>query len=146
VQLEIAPAEGGVGGEIDHVPARPIDHLGLDGLDRVPCIAVRWQIAQKLHACSELPSPDRRNDRVRDLPDLLLLWDLVEHRQRLAVRDACIEIFELRAAHPWPPRIQALAHWPQPYRVLAESMAFPIVDVHDAADAVQAMVDLLASL
>jgi hypothetical protein len=62
------------------------------------------------------------------------------------VKDACIEIFELRGTHGWPPRIDARDHWPEPYRVMAESMSFPILDVHEAADAVQEMTDMLASL
>jgi len=38
----------------------------------VPCVAVRWQIAQKLHACTETFEVGE-NDRFRDLIDLPLL-------------------------------------------------------------------------
>lgn len=67
-----------MGQEVDRVPAKPLDHLGLSGPSDVPCVAVRWQIAQKLHACTEALTAERRNDRFRDLIDILLLWDLVE--------------------------------------------------------------------
>jgi hypothetical protein len=53
VKMEVAAVEGGMGDEIDHVPAKPLDHVGLTGPETVPCIAVRWQIVQKLHACTE---------------------------------------------------------------------------------------------
>jgi hypothetical protein len=146
VQLEVAPVEGDLGREIDRVPARSLEHLGLEGPDDVPCVALRWQIAQKLHACTEPPAEGRRNDRLRDLADLLLLWDLVQTAERTAVRVACTEIFALRATHPWPPHLVVFEHWEEPYRVLASAIRFPIVDVDEAARAVQVIVDELAKL
>ncbi len=67
VKFEVAPAEGRMGQEIDRLPAKPLDHLGLIVPVDVPCIAIRWQIAQKLHACTEVPTDGRTNDRFRDL-------------------------------------------------------------------------------
>lgn len=143
VQFEVAPAEGALGNEIDRVAARPLDHLGLEGPEDVPCVAIRWQIAQKLHACTEIPDGDRRNDRFRDLPDLVMLWALVDEGERPAVRAACEEIFHLRDQHAWPPAVVAFGHWPNPYRALATEIDFPILDVHEAAAAVQTIVDEL---
>jgi len=140
VQFEVAPAEGALGHEIDRVAARPLDHLGLEGPDDVPCVAIRWQIAQKLHACTEIPADDRRNDRFRDLPDLVMLWALVDEHERPAVRVACEDIFRLRDQHAWPPTVAAFDHWPEPYRAMATEIDFPILDVRDAAAAVQAIV------
>jgi hypothetical protein len=42
VQLEIAPAEGTSGQEIDRVPAIPLDRYGLHGPRDVPCLALRY--------------------------------------------------------------------------------------------------------
>ncbi len=145
VKFEVAPAEGNLGNEIDRVPARPLDHLGLDGPVDVACMAVRWQIAQKLHACTEPTTGDRRNDRFRDLVDLILMWDLVDEADRPTVRQACEEIFELRAAHVWPPRVSVRSHWPAPYRVMAEELRFPILDVHEAAQSVSDIVEEIQS-
>jgi Nucleotidyl transferase AbiEii toxin, Type IV TA system len=50
VQFELAPAEGETGLEIDRVTARPLDAVQLDGPERIACVSVRYQIAQKLHA------------------------------------------------------------------------------------------------
>jgi hypothetical protein len=145
VKFEVAPAEGKLGHEIERVAARPLDHLGLEGPQDVPCVAIRWQIAQKLHACTEILEGDRRNDRFRDFPDILMLWDLVEDDERFGVQEACEEIFRLRDQHEWPPEIIVLDHWPEPYRVLAEEMQSPIVDVNEAAAAVREIVDDLAT-
>lgn len=144
VKFEVAPAEGNMGREIERVPAKPLDHLGLAGPSDVPCVAIRWQIAQKLHACTEIPADGHINDRFRDLIDVLLLWGLVTEDERLAVREACEEIFALRAAHPWPPRVTVFESWPEPYRTLAEEVRFAMTDIAGAAQAVQATVDTIA--
>lgn len=145
VQLEVSPAEGEMSQEVDRVPAKPLDHLGLTGPSDVPCVAVRWQIAQKLHACTEPPTAERRNDRFRDLIDILLLSDLVHPGDRARVREACERVFQLRAMHPWPPPVVVRDGWARPYEALAADMQFPITDVDQAAARVQAIVDELAA-
>lgn len=57
-------------------------------------IAVRWQIAQKLHACTERLD-DVRNDRFRDLLDLQLLAGLMDDVAWPAVRVACVEVRQI---------------------------------------------------
>lgn len=143
VKFEVAPAEGSMGREIERVPAKPLDHLGLTGPSDVPCVAIRWQIAQKLHACTEVPGDERGNDRFRDLIDLLLLWDLVSPDQRPAVREACREIFDLRRLHGWPPQVTVFDAWPAEYQALAAELRFPVVDVHAAASAVEDIIDAI---
>lgn len=140
VQLEIAAAEGQAGGEIDRVRGKSLDGLGIEAPVDVPCVSIRYQIAQKLHACTEVPADGRANDRFRDLIDLLLLEGLVDERGWPAVSEACREIFELRAKHAWPPAVTIFDDWPGPYRVLADELEFPIRDVNEAAAAVQAMI------
>lgn len=144
VQLEGAAAEGEAGREIDRVPGKPLDALGLTVLADVPCVSIRYQIGQKLHACTDVPIDDRENDRFRDLIDLLLLEELVEDDGWPAVREACEEIFALRAKHPWPPRVIVFDSWPDPYRALAAELSFPMAEVHTAADAVRSMVERIA--
>ncbi len=136
VQMEIAAVEGGMGDEVDHVPAKSLDHVGLTGPDTVPCVAVRWQIAQKLHACTEILE-DRENDRFRDLIDLQLLAELVDDDEWLDVRAACVEVFEGRAKHPWPPTVTVQPSWAAGYRELADATVFSVVDVEEAAEAMR---------
>jgi hypothetical protein len=145
VQLEVAPAEGTAGKEIERIPGKSLDPLGLEGPSDVPCVSIRYQIAQKLHACTEVPLRNKENDRFRDLIDLLLLEELVEEDEWPALREACEELFELRTKHGWPPTVIVFDSWPEPYRALAEELGFPITDITEAADAVQTMIDRIAS-
>ncbi len=138
VQFEIAPAEGEAGQEIDRIPAIPLDHLGLEGLDRVPCVSVRYQMAQKLHACTE-----RENDRSRDLIDLILLRGMLDAADLPHVREACVEVFELRGKHAWPPTVVVFDAWSESFPREASDLGFAIQDVDEAAAAVR---DLIAEI
>jgi hypothetical protein len=51
----------------------------------------------------------------------------------------------LRAKHPWPPTVVVFASWPDAYRALASELSFPLVEVEEAAEAVQAMVKRIAT-
>jgi hypothetical protein len=103
---------------------------------------LRFQIAQKIHACTER-FPDRENERVHDLIDLQLMEELIEDHSR--VKSACIEIFGLRGTHPWPPAITVEPAWPDIYRELAAELDFPISDVTAAVSHVQALIDRIQS-
>lgn len=139
VPVEMAEVEGSMGVDVDQVPARSLDHVGLDGPATVPCIAVRWQIAQKLHACTE-QLEDRDNDRFRDLLDLQLLAELIAEEGWPDVRVACVEVFAGRAKHAWPPELTMPDSWRAGYRTLAEDTDFAVVDVADAAEAVRHLI------
>jgi nucleotidyltransferase AbiEii toxin of type IV toxin-antitoxin system len=145
VQLEVAAAEGIAGREIDRVPGKPLGPLGIEGPEDVPCVSIRYQIAQKIHACTEVPSGTKENDRFRDLIDLLLLEDLVEEDQWIAVRQACEELFELRGKHAWPPEVIVFDSWPGPFLALANELGFQLVDAREAASAVQTMIARISS-
>lgn len=68
----------------------------------MPCLSVRSQIAQKLHACIEVFEAGPANARFRDLIDVLLLRELLNPDDLLHVRAACVETFTLRDKHTWP--------------------------------------------
>lgn len=140
VRLEIAPAEGAAGQDVDPVAGVPLDHLGLEALERVPCVSVRYQIAQKVHACTSTPG-GRPNDRSRDLIDLLLLRDLIGARDLGRVREACVETFELRDLHAWPPTVVVMEPWRLTYPLEAKELDFDPLDVEVAAERVQRVID-----
>ncbi len=144
VQLEIAPAEGMAGREIDWVPGKPLDALGIEGPRDVPCVSVRYQVAQKLHACTEVPTDGRSNDRFRDLIDLLLLAELLEDDEWSGVREACEELFALREMHAWPPVVTVFGGWPESYRALAVEVAFHVTGAQAAAVRVQELIGRIA--
>lgn len=102
--------------------------------------AVRWQIAQKLHACTEAFA-DGENDRFRDLIDLQLLEELVADDEWRDVKAACFEVFGGRGKQTWTPGVTVYESWEAGYRALAEDIGFAVVDVHEAAAAVARLID-----
>ncbi len=128
-----------MGDEIDHVPAKSLDHVGLTGPDTIPCVAVRWQIAQKLHACTEV-FDDGDNDRFRDLFDIQLLGELVADDEWPGVKEACLGLFEGRGKHSWPPEVTTYESWDAGYRALAEETGFSVADVGQAAAAIAQLI------
>jgi type II secretory pathway pseudopilin PulG len=145
VQLEVSPAEGAAGHQIHWTGNTFIDpeHLGLRSPGELPLVTIAYLIAQKLHACTDHTDPGRPNDRYRDLIDLILVDRLVLDEDRASVRAVCIEIFRLRAKHPWPPCITVLPDWPDSYQSLAEQLTFDPADVHQAVIDVQRIVALI---
>ncbi len=142
VDLEVAAAEGGsgAGDTIEYANGAPaLSVFGLPNVERVALLPLPYQIAQKIHACTEAKD-GKDNDRFRDLVDLILLDELVAETDLPRVRHACVEVFSLRGMHAWPPHIQVYPLWPDQYRALTESMGFPVTEVADAAAAVEAMI------
>lgn len=120
--FEISAAEGKSMDRPEKLPVKvSLRPVQLAGPEQIPLLPVRYQIAQKLHACTEdLTGTDRRNDRARDLHDLLLIRELAVSPNDLpSVRQACLEIFNGRQKHPWPPRIVVWDDWPSVWQDLA---------------------------
>lgn len=141
VPLEIAPTEGDSLEDVDNVHAIGIDDFGLDGPKEIPCLTVRYQIAQKLHACTEPPPEDRdENLRFHDLIDLLLLKDLIPDGGLEDVRVACLDTFTVRAKHAWPPEVVVYPSWPEAYERLAVEQDFPITEGEEAAAQVRGLI------
>ncbi len=139
LKVEFAPAEAG-GHEFDELPGHDLSKLGLNGPERVPVLALRWQIAQKLHAVSEAPlKHGGENVRFWDLIDLQLL-EAATNGQLGIIREACEETFALRGQHTWPPEIIVYPSWSESYGAMARNMAMPITDVEEAAAAVTAFI------
>lgn len=131
VRLEISPPEGRSGDESQVLDAISIEDFGLIGPEKVRCMSIRYQIAQKLHACTEVFPLGRENDRFRDLIDLLLLRAL--DPDLTAIRHACVDIFASRAKHAWPPTLEAPSSWAEPHARLAGELDFAITDLDEAA-------------
>lgn len=142
VQLEVAPAEGRSGDDVETLNAIGIDQFGLEGPERIPCLGIRYQIAQKLHACTAPPLEGRdENLRFHDPIDLILLRGLVAQDGWNAVRLACLDTFQIRGMHSWPPDLVVYPSWPGAFAALAEDQGFDITDVEDAARQVREMIE-----
>lgn len=105
---------------------------------------MRYQIAQKIHACTEVLG-HKDNERFTDLLDLLLLQELVTPSDWRSVRQACEEIFTLRGKHAWPPKVTVYSSWLEPFAATAGENRFPITDVDEAATALTSMIASIAN-
>ena len=104
----------------DMVPAFSLKPFGIEGPDYLPCMALPKQIAQKLHAVTEVPADGKTNDRFRDLVDIVMLSALLPPSADL--RTVCEETFHIRDKHGWPPRIVTHPDWVAPMELRAEEM------------------------
>ena len=111
ISVDIARAEAGES-EVEWVEAIALtDAFGVTGPALLPCLPLRFHVAQKLHGLTLPPRPGKQNERFRDLVDLLLMEALVTH-DYVALREACELVFRSRRTHPWPPDLAAMpSHW-----------------------------------
>ena len=58
-----------------------------------------------------------------------------------AVRDACLDTFQMRGEHSWPPALVVYPSWPAAFAALAEDQGFDITDVDEAARHVREMIE-----
>ena len=67
IQFEVSPDESGIGQDFEAIEPPPLSGFGLPNPDALAGIAMRFQIAQKIHAVSDPHKPpDAINDRARD--------------------------------------------------------------------------------
>jgi hypothetical protein len=144
IYLEVSPPEGG-SADIERLeilpPSPDLTVFGLDPIDPIPCMSVAYQIAQKLHACTEVKT-DEANHRFTDLLDLQLLEELVLDWP--AVRGACEEVFRLRGKHAWPPAVTVYPSWIEAYAATAVANDFPVTDVDEASAKVTKLIARIA--
>jgi|GEM_PF-123587 len=130
VQVDVARQEGD-GAGVEMVESISLAPFGLAGPEALPCLSLPYHIAQKIHGMT-LPSREgRRNDRFRDLVDLLLLREWVADFD--AVRRACHDVFETRGAHKWPPFFEPPEHWADWFEKMASDLQLETLDLHQAA-------------
>jgi hypothetical protein len=138
VSVDIARAEPGEA-EVELLDAVAFQAtLGIAGPVHVPCLPLRFHIAQKLHGMTLPPRPGKRNERFRDLIDLMLMEPLVSDYTGL--REACEQVFASRATHAWPPLLELPEHWRETYTKLATDLELPVTDAADAMARVCAFV------
>ena len=140
VKLEVAQAEGALADDVELIKAPiQLSTFGLPaGPARIACLGVSYQIAQKLHACTERFA-GRANTRVRDVPDLVLLAEFVD--DWAAVRAACADVFDVRAKQAWPPNVEPEPTWAAEYAgVIDELEGFPAMVFDDAFGRVNAII------
>lgn len=134
IDVEAAPDEGRAGVKVALFPSPPLGHFGLPSPVEFAGIIFDYQVAQKLHACSDPHQPpDEMNDRARDIVDLQLIrhafYDNTTDLSEL--RSACVDLFDARAAEAealglvprtWPPTLLAHQHWQTDYQTAAAAL------------------------
>ncbi|MDO5617613.1 nucleotidyl transferase AbiEii/AbiGii toxin family protein [Kocuria sp.] len=144
VQFEVSADEAGMGQESETIRPPKLVAFGLPAPDELVGVAIRFQIAQKLHAVSDPHDPPHTiNDRPRDVVDLLLLKELIAeagHPTLAEVRSAAVAVFSARAAEcerlgeqgrSWPPTVTAYEHWVGSYDKAATSTQLGLT-LHEA--------------
>lgn len=134
IQFEVSPDEAGISDDHEAIEPPPLSGFGLPDPTALVGIAMRFRIAQKLHAVSDPHEPPGSiNDRARDLVDLLLLRDLAATTgsPTLAeVRQAATAVFAARAdeamhlgvaTRAWPPAVVGHPHWADDFARAAAS-------------------------
>lgn len=118
-----------------------LEPVQLKGIASVALLPLCYQIAQKLHACTESPRDDYPNDRARDLPDLLLIEELgIDENNLPSVRAACVEIFDARGDHQWPPQVQVIQGWDVLWNNLVETEGL-LISLNEAVSAVNLLIN-----
>lgn len=145
ISIDIARAEAGES-DIEWVKAIVLtEAFGVTGPAALPCLPLRFHVAQKLHGLTLPPRPGKQNERFRDLVDLLLMEALVAHDD-VALREACELVFRSRRTHPWPPNLDALPpHWAEPFARLAGELELPERDLETALLRVRSFVARILS-
>ena len=89
------------------------------------------------------PRRGKRNERFRDLIDLLLMEELVTDYAGL--REACESVFRTRRAHDWPPSLEVPSHWIEPFARLARELDLVVSDAERGMARIQTFVERIMS-
>jgi hypothetical protein len=140
ISVDIARTEAGEA-DVEWVDAIALtDVFGVTSPAQLPCLPLRFHVAQKLHGMTLPPRPGKQNERFRDLVDLLLMDATITHADA-ALRAACELVFRTRNTHPWPPDLTVVpAHWALPFAELAKELELPETDVEAALATVRRLV------
>jgi hypothetical protein len=142
VQVDLAHPDA-AGTETERLGGIPLARFGLSGPPDVPCLSLRYHIAQKWHGMTRAMPNGGPNDRFRDAIDLLLLRDLVDPAELPAVREACEETFRVRAEHAWPPPIALPTHWEKPFGAMATGVGLSSASLGEAERELRAFLDTI---
>ena len=130
IAFELSRAEANSFELLEQIPnAVDMDKVQLGPAGDVVVLSVHYQIAQKLHACTEVPA-EGSNPRVHDIYDILLLAGIVESARLAQTRAACEDTFTHRGKHAWPPALPAWDDWEQLWDALdvPDDARYPYAD------------------
>jgi hypothetical protein len=116
--FELSQAEANSFALLEQIPnAVDLHKVQLGPAGDVVVLSVHYQIAQKLHACTEVPA-EGSNPRVHDLYDIVLLAGLAENAGLASTKAACEDTFAHRGKHRWPPVLPTWDDWERLWNAL----------------------------
>ena len=146
IQVEVAFGDGHIGDHAERIPGPATDFFGITSPETLVGIAMDYQVAQKLHACTDPHQPPVfNNDRVRDIVDLTLIRGTFypPGAELSGIRSAATDIFSVRAAEAvelghtprsWPPRVHTNPLWEATYRTPADQSGIALTLQEAIAD------------
>ena len=114
----------------EYLQAIDLSSLRLPGPKFVPCLPLNHQLAQKIHGMTQPPRENGRNERAKDLVDVLLIQESVGDIAEL--RRVCVRTFEQRGTHAWPPQLQVHEHWRDEVTRLVTEYALSVESLESA--------------
>ena len=120
-------------GEPQWVAGREI--LSFAGIEttRIPLLSAEQQIAEKFHAYT-FPWGERTNTRVKDLIDLVLLFETQELDKDI-LRDSVPATFNHRGTHPVPINLpNPPEEWKDTFVIMATDLRLPTLSLEEAFD------------
>lgn len=92
-------------------------------------------------------TPAHRNERARDAADVLLFLDAFESSAQLvALREACVAVFESRQRHQWPPEFDPPERWRDEFERIADDLQLNERDLDRAVRVLRAFISRIASV
>jgi len=141
VQVDLSPKEGEQT-EVELIEPLDLEPFGLATPDALPCLALRYHVAHKVHAMTAPPrSEDAPNERFRDLVDALMIREILEDLG--GVRAACVEVFSLRGTHGWPPDFNPPESWHEPLARLADEVNLPVRSLDQAVEEAREFIEMI---
>lgn len=123
----------------EYLTAIDLSPLMLPGPRLVPCLPLAHQVAQKIHGMTQPPRTNGRNERAKDLVDVLLLEESLG--DLTALRRVCVRVFDTRGTHAWPPQLTIQEHWRDEFGRLVSDYGIKVEDlesgVRDAQDVIR---------
>jgi len=136
VRVDLSPKEGHRL-EVELVEPLDLSQFRLEPASSLPCLSVRYHLAHKMHGMTRPSTADHPNERVNDLIDVFLLRRLLPEGDQARVREACVEVFDIRAQHEWPPAFSPPDAWREEFEVRAAELGLVVARFDDAVEEVR---------
>jgi hypothetical protein len=78
--------------------------------------------------------------------DILLVRELILDVGLARVREACVDVFTVRAKQVWPPTLTVYESWREPFATLARQNGFTPKDIDEAARELAELIEAINAI